>query len=352
MKNNRRNYYRILQSQPDATQEVIKANYRTLLQKLKMHPDLGGENWNASLITQAYHTLRNPAKRAAYDQALLRRHKLSSLSRGPFSRCASRPYSGVRITALERPGNKRNYYRVLHVQPDSPAAIIEASYRTLLHKPNVARSLLKEAYQTLVNHESRTQYDRLLAAHCHAEILTLLQNSGKNMQPVMKRDAGGTGYSGATPTRNREPLLKSVYQPLIKRYCVFCKTPCMHVPGPFIMQACMECGSPLEQPQSRLTQQSRRFLDRIRQSGLVHIYRHWPDPGWPAGIADLSPMGMQLTCAKILECGQLLKIDGADFKAVGEVTHRRIQHDQITVGIRFLTIRFSKQKGQFLSTSA
>ena len=40
---NRRNYYRILHVQPDAPTEIIKSSYRTLMQKLRMHPDLGGD---------------------------------------------------------------------------------------------------------------------------------------------------------------------------------------------------------------------------------------------------------------------------------------------------------------------
>jgi curved DNA-binding protein CbpA len=68
---NRRNYYRMLHVQPDAPCEIIKASYRTLMQKLKQHPDLGGDNWNASILNEAYTTLSNPKKRAAYDQQFL-----------------------------------------------------------------------------------------------------------------------------------------------------------------------------------------------------------------------------------------------------------------------------------------
>jgi hypothetical protein len=65
---NRRNYYRILHVQPDAPTEIIKSSYRTLMQKLRMHPDLGGDQWNATLINEAYETLMNPGKRAEYDR--------------------------------------------------------------------------------------------------------------------------------------------------------------------------------------------------------------------------------------------------------------------------------------------
>ena len=65
---NRRNYYRILHVQRDAPVEIIKTSYRTLMQRLKMHPDLGGDHWQASLINEAFATLSNPQKRAVYDR--------------------------------------------------------------------------------------------------------------------------------------------------------------------------------------------------------------------------------------------------------------------------------------------
>jgi len=73
---NRRNYYRILHVQPDAPTEVISASYRTLMRHLKMHPDLGGDSSNAALINEAFATLRDAQKRAAYNriiQGLVRR---------------------------------------------------------------------------------------------------------------------------------------------------------------------------------------------------------------------------------------------------------------------------------------
>jgi hypothetical protein len=67
---NRRNYYRILQVQPDAPAEIIRASYRTLMRELKIHPDLGGSTWDAEVLNEAYETLSNPERRAAYDEEL------------------------------------------------------------------------------------------------------------------------------------------------------------------------------------------------------------------------------------------------------------------------------------------
>ena len=67
---NRRNYYRILHVQPDAPVEIIKASYRTLMQKLQHHPDLGGDEWSCALINEAYAVVTDPIRRQAYDREL------------------------------------------------------------------------------------------------------------------------------------------------------------------------------------------------------------------------------------------------------------------------------------------
>lgn len=79
---NRRNYYRILQVQPDAPNEVIKASYRTLMKRLKCHPDLGGTHPLAALVNDAYQTLSHPRKRDEYDLLLLMRQSKASISLG------------------------------------------------------------------------------------------------------------------------------------------------------------------------------------------------------------------------------------------------------------------------------
>jgi curved DNA-binding protein CbpA len=67
---NRRNFYRLLQVQPDAPIEVIRASFRTLMRELKEHPDLGGSTARAALLNEAYAVLSNPERRAAYDRRL------------------------------------------------------------------------------------------------------------------------------------------------------------------------------------------------------------------------------------------------------------------------------------------
>ena len=62
-------YYQLLLVHPDAPLEIIRASYRTIMQSLRQHPDLGGDHERATLINQAYAVLTDPEKRAAYDLA-------------------------------------------------------------------------------------------------------------------------------------------------------------------------------------------------------------------------------------------------------------------------------------------
>lgn len=63
----RQDYYRILHVAADAPEEIIKSSYRTLMQRMRQHPDLGGDHEKAALINEAYATLTDPVKRAEYD---------------------------------------------------------------------------------------------------------------------------------------------------------------------------------------------------------------------------------------------------------------------------------------------
>ena len=88
----RRNYYRLLQVQPDAPIEIIRASYRALMRDLKRHPDLGGSHQEALALTEAYQVLSDPEKRAAYDRELFRRYDKRSVGMGEAGRRAhSRP---------------------------------------------------------------------------------------------------------------------------------------------------------------------------------------------------------------------------------------------------------------------
>ncbi|NNF39890.1 MAG: J domain-containing protein, partial [Woeseiaceae bacterium] len=66
----RRNYYEVLHVSRDAPVEIIRGSYRTLMQQLKHHPDLGGDTSTAARINEAYAVLSNASRRAEYDARL------------------------------------------------------------------------------------------------------------------------------------------------------------------------------------------------------------------------------------------------------------------------------------------
>ena len=89
---NKRNYYRLLNVQFDAPPAVIKASYRTMMQKMKMHPDLGGNEEQAMLLNEALETLLDEHRRARYDEALKQSQPaIFSQRQGSSKRNAQRP---------------------------------------------------------------------------------------------------------------------------------------------------------------------------------------------------------------------------------------------------------------------
>jgi curved DNA-binding protein CbpA len=61
-------HYRVLQVDPEAEPEVVRAAYRSLAQKY--HPDvLGGSQERMAALNGAWTVLRSPETRAAYDRA-------------------------------------------------------------------------------------------------------------------------------------------------------------------------------------------------------------------------------------------------------------------------------------------
>jgi len=355
---NRRNYYRILRVQPDASPAVIRNNYRTLLQKLRLHPDLGGDHWNASQLNIAYHTLRHPHRRAAYDQELLQQYQMKALSQGHLGRGNE---GTILKTIRTRPVNQRNYYRLLHIQTDSPTAIVHSSYRTLQtrKKTGIPPRLLQEAHETLGNPLKRALYDRLLRQYTHADAIDILKKTfGKNAknQSTARQRSLTTRTEVSRQAKEKRAntansALFQAYSPIITHYCTFCKTPHHHGMDHLEDIQCSECQSPLAPPSVALTSGPRRQISRMNQGGQVDYWLDWPDVRRTASLIDLSPTGIRLSLHNRPEIGQMIKIDARDFKAVGEITYTQLQDRQYMTGMCFTAIQFHKQRGQFLHTS-
>lgn len=88
-------FYDVLEVSPKASPEVIRAAYKSLMQR--HHPDkhhASAQAGQAALISQAYEVLSDPQKRAAYDQTLR-----------PVDATAAAPAAPVARSARGAPGN-------------------------------------------------------------------------------------------------------------------------------------------------------------------------------------------------------------------------------------------------------
>jgi len=325
---NRRNYYRILYAQPDAPLEVIKANYRTLMQKLRVHPDIGGDDWNASLLNAAYATLRDERRRASYDQKLLARYDIAVLSGG------GRPIA-ARPTRTSH--NRRNYYRILQIQPCAPAPLVEASYRAIKNTGNPPAAVVEQAYRTLRDPVRRGAYDAALFGE--ATVTDGAQTTLPSARP--------NTVDSATTARARPG--STGYEPLISGYCAFCKTPHRHGPRHADGARCVECDSPLAPSSLDHFNQSGRTLDRMRGHDPIAYYVYWPGARLRGHIRDLSPTGMRFSTQYPLPPGHVIKIEASRFEAVGKGIHAHTRVGCTDVGIKFVTIQFAARRGTFLS---
>jgi curved DNA-binding protein CbpA len=346
------NYYRILQVQPDAPYEVIRHNYTILLQKLRMHPDLGGNNRDAALINVAYETLQHPEKRAEYDRLLLSRNNLLTVSQRRLNHPSSFFGKPQQVSAPTKEKNQRNYYRILQVHPDANATIIRERYIFLSKKSELPHDLLDEAYLVLNNPEKRIEYDRLLKRYKHAIAVKKMDTENEhNSKDILPGNDSFTLKETYSPNDLKGNTISLIYQPVITQYCEFCKTPHLSKRDYDHEALCQVCQSPLFFQNKDMPGKLSRSLDRIKRSENIIFYVYWPGQKLPGRLFDISPKGLRFNTEFGIDIGRIIKIEAEKFRAVAEVIHSREKDNKSSVGVCFRTVLFDSPKGNFLWTS-
>ncbi len=244
--------------------------------------------------------------------------------------------------------NRRNYYRILHVQPEAPEAVIRASYRTIMQRlrahpdlggDHAAAALLNEAYAVLTDPGRRAAYDAALKPRRHpgAGGAAARHETGSAATP-----RGPTPGPSPTPTPTPAPSA-----------CAFCGAPDRRAPR--ADRLCTGCGSPLQPAGHTAVEAPGRALPRFERQQPAVIWTHWPQPqGVAAELRDLSPLGLRLVTAAPLTVGQAIKVDSALFRAVVRVTsvRREPAGGCCTAGGAFVTVLFSEPRGGFVSLRA
>ena len=239
--------------------------------------------------------------------------------------------------------NRRNFYRLLHVQHDAPAAVIKTSYRTLMqtlrHHPDLGgddwnAQLLNEAMATLGDPVARADYDRTLGT-----VLPTRLGRGAPIDPPL-----ANGRAAATSG------------------CLFC--------GAAIASAgsidrryastprCVRCGGPTRSPATGLDvldSEERRQVDRQVHAAAASLRCRWPeDLRLAAALLDFSVTGCTLECTESVAVGERVLLAASVLTAIGVVRHAaRVRRPvRWRVGLEFLTLEMHASPGQVFSASA
>jgi hypothetical protein len=219
-----------------------------------------------------------------------------------------------------------DYYRILHVQPDAPTAIIHASYRTLVERARAAGrmagegALLDAAYAVLGDPQRRAAYDR--------------------------ERAGAAGLAEADA--------ESATGAAAARCCLFCGTAHGLTRALERDDECAQCSSPLfPAERHRYEFSGQRMLKRIPKRRAIEIRVAWPQPvAFVGEMRDVSLNGMAFLAAVHLTPNQIVRIDCTELRALGRVAHVESGADvegRANTGVEFLTLRFWQVRGSFIS---
>lgn len=250
--------------------------------------------------------------------------------------------------------NRRNYYRILHVQPEAPIEIIKASYRSLMTKLNVhpdrggdheSAVLINQAYATLSDPQRRRKYDEML----------LSRNTPTHKHPVYEAPYS-KARSSTTDNTNAYRYNKENFRPAsatARRRCFFCGTE--H--SAYVNKHCTHCESPLAPAQSgqnnrRCELFGRRTVSRIAKEGTLSIYPSWPHSGYPGQLRDLSISGLSILTAYAAKTGQIIKFDSNFLKGVARVVTVRANGTTFSIHATFLAVEFVTKSGVFVTEKA
>ena len=228
-----------------------------------------------------------------------------------------------------------NYYSILGVRRGASPGVIREHYRRLMQKagnhPDLGgdtkkAALINKAYAVLRNEASRSEYDSRL------DVLELVAKG----VPIVP-----------------EPR---VLKP--QRDCLFCEQPHDYGAHELDQASCGTCGSALQAVDSfGVNSSDQRSVERLGRALDMTVFTHWPQKnGFAAKTEDISPHGLRMVAQCGLRLGQRVRLVGDMLDAVGEITHcasgRSLLREVTIAGVAFLTLRFSRPDGVFVSRRA
>lgn len=233
--------------------------------------------------------------------------------------------------------NRRNYYRVLHVQRDAPTEVIKASYRTIMRTlkqhPDLGgdggnAALINEAYAVLCDPEARRDYDA--------------EHGGQDLR------AGATVGAPPDPDGPEHPA------PADLCICLFCLTDNSRSEAS-AAECCTGCGAPLKLVDITAEHSRERTTGRIEhQVDMSYQTDPLRSESTPGHVVDLSPTGLRFLSRQRLTPGRVIKIDTPTLSALARVTRSEDESTTgvFSTGVRFLTLQLRRPRGTFVSERA
>lgn len=225
---------------------------------------------------------------------------------------------------------RRNLYRILHVQPESPPEVIKAAWRALMSSLRCHPDLggeasmaarINAAYETLSDPERRAAYDRTL-------LRTPQGLAGATAKPPPAAAAGpACPFCGQAHARELKRDTR----------CVACNSPL----------------NPLPPSASQAEMLGRRLDPRFERQSAAE----WRQPGdtlmRSGRLLDLSFSGLQLQVDAAVAPGQVLSVATAQFEALVRVVHgRKLRHGH-ALHCRLLTLALlGAARGVYVSAKA
>jgi len=290
--------------------------------------------------------------------------------------------------------NLPDFYRLLHVHPEAPVAVIKASYRALMQKMRLHPDLggdaavaqqLNEAVATLCDASKRLQYDVLRSAidnrtnnpepggtpsadspantggndSADTQQHSQRNNGHANTQYQSAQGSWDTSHPNASATDNRVLLP-------VKPGCPFCKAvyPANSADAKTSSadvydntRRCYSCHGAAT-PVNKLIDSGKddlRKMYRHDHTTPVLIWTQWPtEAPVTARMTDLSIVGCALESNTSIVAGTVVLLDSPLLNGIGKVHHCRpcVGTQCFSAGLEFLTLQITADPGAVLSVTA
>lgn len=257
---------------------------------------------------------------------------------------------------MTREEERRNLYRLLHVQPEAPLEVIRASYRTLMSTlrahpdlgGDTARAArLNHAWETLSDPARRAEYDRALArdrAQARARAQAVPPGgapAGAAASTTPPASNPKAGPAPAAEVRAGTPPPARVFDPAGWQQAHRCPCCAAAFMPRLAMPRCLHCDSPLTAaPAARDGGEllGRRGAPRHDRVVEVLLSGAALSGGARARLRDVSLTGLSVLCAQRVGKGEALRVLAPDFDGVALVVACRPDGAGWRLHARLLTL--------------